>query len=51
MVSHEAEDLGVTGFYGLLDRLWLSLQVRDGGFFFLLSSWDDLHKDRELISR
>ena len=34
MVSHEAKDLGVTDFYGLLDRHGLSLQVRDGGFYF-----------------
>lgn len=32
MVSHEAEDLGVTDFYGLLDKLGLLLQVRDGRF-------------------
>lgn len=33
MVSHEAGDLRVMDFYGLLARLGLSLQVRDGGFW------------------
>jgi len=50
MVSYEAEDLGVTYFYGLIDRLGLSLQIRDGGFCFS-QFWEDPRKGRELISK
>lgn len=36
IVAHGAKDLGVTDFYGLVDRLRLSLDIGDGAFCF---SW------------
>lgn len=50
MVSHEAEDLVSQIFMGSLIDLGFHCRLGMVDFVFL-SSWDGLHKDRELISR